>query len=52
MGRTSFIILILITAALLFMRDADRLVLKPLERMVKQAGAHSSYLPFSCHVFM
>lgn len=37
MGRTSFIILILVTAALLFMRDADRLVLKPLERMMKQA---------------
>ena len=36
MASTTFIIAILLVGSLLFIRDADRLVLKPLERMVKK----------------
>lgn len=37
-GRTTFIILILLAGALVFIADTDRLVLKPLERMVELVG--------------
>lgn len=36
MARTTFIILMLVVGALLFIRDNDRLVLEPLERMVRK----------------
>ena len=37
--RTSFIILMLLLGTLLFIQDNDRLVLRPLERMVRKARA-------------
>ena len=38
MARTTFIILMLTVSALLFIADNDRLVLQPLERMVRKVG--------------
>ncbi len=34
-GRTTFIIVILLLGAVIFIRDTERLVLRPLERMVQ-----------------
>lgn len=47
MSNTTFIILILLVGSLLFIRDADRLVLTPLERMVKKVRAGAR--PFLIH---
>jgi hypothetical protein len=37
-GRTTFIIIILLVGAVWFISDTDRLVLRPLERMVHLVG--------------
>ncbi len=37
-GRTTFTIIILLLGAAVFIADTDRLVLKPLERMVQLVG--------------
>lgn len=37
-GRTTFIIIILLLGAVIFIRDTERLVLRPLERMVQLVG--------------
>ena len=38
LGGTTFTILILLLGAIIFIRDTDRLVLQPLERMVHLVG--------------
>ena len=40
LGSTTFTILILLVGAIIFIGDTDRLVLKPLERMVHLVGCH------------
>lgn len=37
-GRTTFIIIILLVGAVIFIQDTERLVLHPLERMVQLVG--------------